>query len=378
MLNLARIIAAIAVVWSHVPGFVFATRPQWLELVTRVGHQSVMLFFVLSGYLVGGTWLSNVLEGNAQISRYVLHRSVRIYVVLVPALIFGVALDYLGLALFRPLYSGGVHMPGLVDLSFADRMSWRHALAPLAALQTVLIDCPGSNDPLWSLSSEMWYYALWPMLLFAIQPKQGLRWIYFAAAVVALLSLTLLNRAMIIHFGVWIAGALCRFIRIRFKYGELCGFSLILGAFCAGSVLLPGVHYPIDAALIAGCALILGRMQAVEGTAGEMNPKRVARIQYFSDATYTLYAIHVPLTLFLAATTRSVGLPVDGVRGWVCVAFLIAVALCFANLMAKCTERKTAVVRSVISRLIGRFKITSALPARVALDPAGVRATVPD
>jgi peptidoglycan/LPS O-acetylase OafA/YrhL len=61
-----------------------------------MGNEAVMLFFVLSGYLVGGAVLRALSRGVWSWGDYLIRRLTRLYVVLIPGLIFGVALDLWG------------------------------------------------------------------------------------------------------------------------------------------------------------------------------------------------------------------------------------------------------------------------------------------
>ena len=63
---------------------------------TGLGHQAVVVFFVLSGYLVGGSVLTAYQSGRWSWAAYALRRLTRLWVVLLPALIITLAVDGLG------------------------------------------------------------------------------------------------------------------------------------------------------------------------------------------------------------------------------------------------------------------------------------------
>ena len=69
-------------------------------LSTGLGHQWVVVFFVLSGYLVGGSVLRQMATDRWSLGGYALKRLTRLYAVLIPALILGGLFDLLGLRLF--------------------------------------------------------------------------------------------------------------------------------------------------------------------------------------------------------------------------------------------------------------------------------------
>ena len=169
-LNLFRWMAALAVVITHVNNRLlvpFAAVPHddrslllygWTFLA-GFAHQAVMIFFVLSGFLVGGTLLLEVqATGNADLKGYFIKRLSRLYVVVLPALILGYALDHAGITLTS----------GRTDFYPTQVIA---ALAPsvfacnVFFLQTIECVQFGSNGALWSLANEFWYYVLWPLLL---------------------------------------------------------------------------------------------------------------------------------------------------------------------------------------------------------------------
>ena len=74
---------------------------QALYLFTSLGHEAVMVFFVLSGFLVGGLTLSQWRDTGVDLASYFVHRVSRIYTVLIPALCLGCGLDYCGYHFFN-------------------------------------------------------------------------------------------------------------------------------------------------------------------------------------------------------------------------------------------------------------------------------------
>lgn len=68
-------------------------------LASGLGQQWVIVFFVLSGYLVGGSVLRSMALDRWSWRGYLLNRMTRLYTVRVPALVLGAVLD---LAAFTP------------------------------------------------------------------------------------------------------------------------------------------------------------------------------------------------------------------------------------------------------------------------------------
>ena len=68
--------------------------------VSGFGHYAVMAFFVLSGFLVGGSVLRGRMDGEFNWGLYAVNRLTRLWIVLIPALLLGAIWDHLGLHLF--------------------------------------------------------------------------------------------------------------------------------------------------------------------------------------------------------------------------------------------------------------------------------------
>src|ERR1039458_8382680 len=91
----------------------------------RVWAANRSWFFVLSGYLVGGSVLRSVRTGSWSWRAYLLGRLSRLYVVLLPALLLGGALDWLGMHMAgtEAVYSGNSGMHALV-INVHDVLTW--------------------------------------------------------------------------------------------------------------------------------------------------------------------------------------------------------------------------------------------------------------
>ncbi len=147
--------------------------------LTGFGHEAVMVFFVISGYLVGGKVWSLYREGRFGWRRYLADRASRLYAVLFVALLLGAAMDWTGYLFFNKYglynqgYEGSIAVLGAAPI---DRMGWRDFLVNAFFLQTIVGPTFGSNGPLWSLAYEWWYYVLFPLALAAVWPMVDGGW----------------------------------------------------------------------------------------------------------------------------------------------------------------------------------------------------------
>jgi peptidoglycan/LPS O-acetylase OafA/YrhL len=187
-LNWSRWVAAWLVVAEHARSLVFVDYGDlqspglWAKgfyFLTGFGHEAVMVFFVISGYLVGGKVWSLYREGRFGWRRYLADRASRLYAVLLVALLLGVILDWSGYLFFNKYglynhgYEGSIAVLGTAPI---ERMGWRDFLVNAFFLQTIAGPPFGSNGPLWSLAYEWWYYILFPVALAAVLPIANGGW----------------------------------------------------------------------------------------------------------------------------------------------------------------------------------------------------------
>ena len=88
-LDLLRFGAAMMVLLFHMRNLKIGP-DKLLNLIPAKGHDFVVLFFVLSGYVISAT----VDRKNQSLRDYALDRMARVYSVAIPALIFSFALCY--------------------------------------------------------------------------------------------------------------------------------------------------------------------------------------------------------------------------------------------------------------------------------------------
>jgi peptidoglycan/LPS O-acetylase OafA/YrhL len=124
--------------------------------VTAYGRTAVLVFFVLSGFVIA--FVTEARERSLE--DFALSRAARLYSVMIPAFILTAALDYLGKAvdprLYAPEWGHSTTHPilgfGLSAVFLGE--SW------------TLDMLPGFNVPFWSLNYEAWYYALFAAATF--------------------------------------------------------------------------------------------------------------------------------------------------------------------------------------------------------------------
>ncbi len=319
-LNAIRGAAALVVLLGHTrdlffssltgsPGsagdFSAASHPfrQLSEPVT-MGNEAVIIFFVLSGYLVGGSAIRDLKRGEWSWKKYLIRRSTRLWIVLLPALLFGVAVDHLGLRLFPGVHSIYACPPAqhLVPCNLADRLAPQVVLANAFFLQTVVADTAGSNNALWSLANEFWYYLAFPMCILAAHRGQPrIRRAFYTVTLFAIALLV--GKSILLLFFVWLLGALISILPAKLppKTLPLATASLPL-VLPLGMVLVRRVHIPRYLAEWIIALLFSLALYIVLHRTEPAQPGLYASIAgFFSRMSYTLYLVHLPLAVFLCA-----------------------------------------------------------------------------
>lgn len=359
-LDLVRAAAAWAVMWGHVRSNFFVDFQhiehrnlalQALYFVTGFGHQAVMVFFVLSGFLISLSVTHSYISGRWSWREYAINRLSRLYVVLIPGLLLGLLWDKLGIALFpatglysRPLEAFG----GTIAQS---QIGIGTFIGNLFFLQTILCPTFGSNGPLWSLANEFWYYVLFPVALFA-----GIAWM--KRALPRALALTLLAACLAAFLGwdksvgflIWLAGfgLVLAYSKIQVtSNGWVTSYFIIASIVLASCLVAARLHRPAvlgsDLAVGIACAFfLLGVLHLAIGVHSDLY-RRTAH--FFAAFSYSLYVLHFPFLLFLRAWIVPPGRWQPDLRHICYGAVFGAATLAFAWAVSTFTENKTGTVR---------------------------------
>jgi peptidoglycan/LPS O-acetylase OafA/YrhL len=153
--------------------------------ITHLGTESVLLFFVLSGFLVGGKVLERTISGSFDAKSYAIDRISRIYLPLIPALAFTFLINC---------------------LICGQTFSLRSLAGNLCGLQGVLSIVPAfaGNDPLWTLAYEFWFYLLGGFFAAVCAGGGRARLVGMIGAMVVFIVFTRLHAALLF---CWCLGA---------------------------------------------------------------------------------------------------------------------------------------------------------------------------
>jgi peptidoglycan/LPS O-acetylase OafA/YrhL len=371
-LDALRGIAAVGVCLSHLRDFFFRDYPMLphhnlllaaVYLATGLGHQWVVIFFVLSGYLVGGSVLRSFAMNRWSWRTYLLNRLTRLYVVLIPALVFGGLLDLLGTHIFG---STGVYggKTGTHELTFVviHRLSFPILFGNYVFLQGIYVPTFGSNGPLWSLANEFWYYMAFPLIVCAVLPRLSVGWRLLN--VLLLVAVVAFVRPQIALMGIiWLMGVAVHYLPHLPADSVPVRRMLIVAAvlaFCATLVWSKQSRF-IGADYILGF-VVTALIHVVLSCARTPMPRVYDQTaKFLSRSSYTLYLVHVPFLVLLAAwvgQTRWIPTPLHVSFG----VAIFAVVFLYAQLVWFFFEKRTDSVRNWLKpRIMG----DRALPARV-------------
>ncbi|MFM7310322.1 MAG: acyltransferase family protein, partial [Flavobacteriales bacterium] len=184
ILHLLRYFFAQIVLLVHLLYFFESRNP----LLDAFGNYVVVLFFVMSGFVI--CYRMHSLQGLADQgwSVYIMQRIHRIYPALLGALTLTWLLDYFSKTAIHWPYSNLAYVRSYVVNAFQleefPLLDYLEKHFGLAALQTPVF---GSNLPLWTLAPEWWLYVSAGLIFLAYPHHKNKAW-FWLAVVIALIS----------------------------------------------------------------------------------------------------------------------------------------------------------------------------------------------
>ena len=351
-LDLLRFLAAMAVFMLHASFHRFTGGLPGLWRLSVFGNDAVMLFFVLSGFVI-----AHVASRNEHHWKdYSAARLSRLWSICIPALLLTAALDALGMRLAPELYA----------------FAWYEYDQPVARLLASLLFLnelwfysvqPFSNTPYWSVGYEFWYYVLFGAARFLRGRKR-----VAALAVVAFV----LGPKILLLLPVWLAGVWAFRTTLAQRLSEAAALALCVGTFSAYLAyrLLGGAdqvkqfstHW-LGPALGARLGwsedflshYVVGALVALHFVAARrlLEPRQTvppwleAPIRKLASLTFALYLFHNPLLQFFAALVQWLG--VWDYQRWVIVLGPLLVIL----VIGRWAEQQKAPLKRLLLRIWG-------------------------
>jgi peptidoglycan/LPS O-acetylase OafA/YrhL len=333
----------------------------WFFASFELGHQAVISFFVMSGYLVGGGVLVNIRKEKAFLREYFIHRVARIYIVVAPALVLTFIADSLGRNLLPE--------PGYYDNAlFQGHFGAAIFIANLANLQEIFFPFYGTNSPLWSLACEFWYYAIFPLLALPLARNYSALTRYSGFVLGAALLLAFGAASPWFRFGflLWVLGALASLPRRPLIASRWVSVVLYVLAVIPIRLLVRGPQLAAhpwlqDLADIVGTLLFCNLMLTVRLSSefgwDFLRPKFHRTL---ADFSFSLYSIHMPLLILFRAAADSLMGPAWARQNatpahWATLAGVMALTIAIAYGFSRLTEAHTGAARRYLSGALPRL-----------------------
>lgn len=369
-LNALRATAALLVVVGHARAYLFVSRDdaphdpltQGILAVLSMEHGAVLVFFVLSGYFVGGSSIRAMAANNFSWNAYMVSRLVRLWLVLIPAIVLTLILDLTGRIWLSssPRYSSTGDAVTNTDLPTI--------LGNVFFLQPMYVAVLGSNRALWSVSYEFAYYAAFPLLLagFALSKKWQTRTIFVVAAG---LVLAFFGWNVAALFPVWLLGALVAFYKTpivkmlsrmpsalmflaRLASVLLTAAAMVADKIAGGS---PSSTPPTSYAVALAATLLTALLLPDLNPQNRIMKRALSSTANLAQSSFSLYAIHLPLLSLVAAAVSPkhvTGSWQPSIATWLAFAVIVCTLVAFGWLFSQYTERHTNAVRRWVHRSI--------------------------
>jgi len=315
-LDLIRGVSALAVFTGHLRVLCIADTPvhelnivgKFIFFITGFGHIAVMIFFVLSGFLIIKSIVQSAERNKFTIKNYAINRLSRLWMVLIPCLVIGFILDKVGLSNFGDslVYQGNYPSFPLPDTTY--KLSAAVFAGNLFFMQTILVPTFGTNGPLWSLCNEFWYYVIFPLLYFGITISKKL-FLKITLVVFAAGLLYLVGSKISLSFMIWLFGGISYYISIKasknilnnsfLRYGLATVFLLVI--VFTRSKFLPGLFNNYSVGIVFALLIPFLININIKNRVG----KWVST--YLSDISFTLYLSHLPFVFFITSITNFQG-----------------------------------------------------------------------
>lgn len=293
-LDFLRAVSALYVIVHHI-----AIHRSWIHdpkfgILFKFGQEAVIVFFLLSGFVIFSSENVRALRPRG----YYIRRLRRLY----PSLIFSMIISSIVL---------------IDNGSFAESFSWSELVGTIVGLQDIDFLKPGviispyaGNTPLWSLSYEIFFYLLFPLVLRAWQqsPRITTHVVGFFCCASYVLYVVAPNHWCLVaaYFLVWWSGAMAanaylnRTMDFR-QIGATLPWLMVLTIISAVVValigrvnlydypILPFRHFAFATVALFGVCSPLGQSLV------RRMPLPSTIITFLASISYGLYIMHYPL-----------------------------------------------------------------------------------
>ena len=311
--------------------------------VFKFGHEMVLFFFVLSGFVIHLKYALQLGKGadtNFSFGSYFMKRFRRI----MPPYLFAILLTFICDSIVAhyqfSIYTHTTPLP-LVNQNITFYHSWASFIGNIFFLQDSYVPVFGSNGSVWSLKYEWYFYMLYPVLLFfnkkfpqlTIAGVAGIFLLYVAGFHT---GLVLFDQVVACVFSWWMGAYIADIYTERVQVSRWLIYPLV-----AIVPMIPLIHTSGIAPLIkdqvvafgfSGLLLLLLDYRSKRAVRG------FGRLKWLGDCSYTLYLIHAPLLILangiVLRITHNV-MPKGFLIVWLAVAIVVLLAYALHFILEK-------------------------------------------
>ncbi|MEB4781443.1 acyltransferase [Paenibacillus jamilae] len=309
------------------------------------GYSFVMVFFVLSGFLVTSSTLKRIQNNTFTLKMFFVERLTRLWVVLLPSLI----LTYIW-AQFQINISPSKEIE--------EKLNFQTLMGNIFFLQGVTVKAFGANTPMWSLAYEFFYYIIFAVIVFIIKTNNKFYKIISMALIIALALFV--GERMMMYFLIWALGGIIvllplkKFTNIHIRNAATFTGVLLIILFLFLSRKMDPYNESFIIDLLIGAAFSL-LLYILVSNYNIRPANQVFFITSFSTLisgfSYSLYLLHYPVLNFLDAWKKYEKLSPNTLN--IFLYFLICILLIlYAWLFSRVTESKTHKIKLLIQYLI--------------------------
>lgn len=330
LLDLIRYFLAAVVVIGHGFGFFLGYFDGFFPRVFPHPQSiAVVCFFYLSGFLIVGSQIRQSDRAESSLGKYLFDRAARVYVTLIPSLIFVVAVD---LSLQKLSVANIELVTNYTSLKiFIDNLF----LIPSMPY--------GTMRPIWSLMYEWWIYLLFGGLYY-LRSNRAPALLLILAGAYYTLKVNASGEAGHIWI-IWALGGVCAYLQQKISWKDLNRHSL--DALSLFLLIAAGWLYFISKSaynLLAGIFLALFLFVFTNKTSSFLRlllPLKIVA-KNLAGFSFTLFLTHYTILTYTKECLK-----LDGWAG-LTVGFLISNLVAF--LIALFTEYKLQKIKNFISR----------------------------
>jgi peptidoglycan/LPS O-acetylase OafA/YrhL len=264
----------------------------------RYGHEAVLFFFVLSGFVIHLRYARRMAEQGMAAkfdwAAFVWRRARRLYPPLLAAMGLALILDNIGKANGYAIYSQSTPYP-LINANVTSHLDGVTLLGNLAFVMNTYVPVFGCNGPLWSLKFEWWFYMIYPLFWLLSRRSIALATALMAGLFAASYfpsgwPLRLLHDVFTAMLAWWLGALLADIFagRLQWRWPWVAvgaGITGVLVLHFTGPLHDLGVGLIFSAVLAGGFTLKEWKIRLLW----------LEKLKPLGDMSYTLYVTHFPI-----------------------------------------------------------------------------------